>query len=413
MRARSNGLWADADFRRLWGSDTVALVGLNATQLALPLTAVGLGAGAREVGLLTALQTLPALVLGLLVGAWVDRRRRRPLLVGANLARAALLGAVPLAAHLGLLGLPLLYLVAGLGGAAGLVFVVAYQAYMPGVVPRERLVAGNGALRASEAAAQLVGPALGGLLVPLLGAATTVGAGGLAALAAALALRTLRTAEPSPAPDAAATPVGRAIVDGLRHVRGDPTLRPLLLGTTAGAVCANVPTGIFLVYAARDLVIPAGALGLVVGAAGPTALVGALLAGRVARRAGPGMTLVGAATLRAAACLLLPLAGGPLPVALATLLGWRALAGLAEAVGGVTSLALVQAATPPALRGRVNAIVRVGGWGAIAAGSLLGGVAGEALGLRPALALAAAGMLVAAGWLARSPVRALRADDQQ
>lgn len=171
----------------------------------------------REVGRLTALQTLTALILGLLVGA--------------NLARAALHGAVPPAAPLGLLGMPLVYLVAGLGGAAGLVFVVACQAYLPGIVPRDRPVAGNGALRASEAAAQLVGPALGGLLVPLLGAATTVGA------------------------------VGWAIADGLRHVRGDPTLRPRLLGTAAGAVCANVPTGIFLGYAARDLAIPAGASG--------------------------------------------------------------------------------------------------------------------------------------------------------
>ena len=171
-----------------------------------------------------------------------------------------------------------------------------------------------------------------------------------------------------------------------------------------------MPTGIVLVYAARDLALQAGPLGVVLGATGSAALAGALLAGRLARRAGPGPTLVGAATLRAAACLLLPLAGGSPPVALALLLGWRALAGLAEAVGGVTSLALVQATTPPALLGRVNAIVRVGGWGAIATGSLLGGVAGEALGLRPALALAAAGMFLAAGWLARSPVRALRAD---
>ncbi len=195
MRTRMSGLWRNPDFLKLWGSDTISLFGVHATLLALPLTAVALGASAFQLGLLTVAQAAPALLLGLFVGVWVDRRRRRPLLIAANLARAAALGTIPLAAFVGRLHLAHLYVVAFLAGAAAILFVVAYQAFLPTVVPRERLVDGNSALRASEATAQFAGPSLGGLLVPLLTAPVTLAVGALASLGSALAVAAIRVVD--------------------------------------------------------------------------------------------------------------------------------------------------------------------------------------------------------------------------
>ena len=407
MRVQRRSLWSHADFCRLWGSDTISLFGLHATLLALPLTAVSIGVTTFQLGLLTTAQTAPALLLGLFAGVWVDRRRRRPLLIGANIARAAFLASVPVAAYFGILHLAQLYIVAFLSGIAALVFVVAYQAFLPTVVPREQLVAGNSALRASEATAQFVGPSVGGLLVQLLSAPLALTVGAVASLGSALTILTIRTPEPCPHSDDEGIGVRRAIGEGIHFVLADPILRPLLLSSTLGALFSNMPTGIYILYAIHDVGISTATLGLIVGAGGLPALLAALLTNRAVRRYGIGKTLIAASVVKAGATLLLPLAGGPIPVAIVLLLAWRMLASLAEAIGGIASFTLVQLIPPPGLQGRVNATVRVCGWGAIALGGVLGGVAGELFGLRPTLILAALGTLLGPLWLIHSRVRQL------
>jgi len=408
MRARSTSLWRHPDFLKLWGSDTISLFGLHATLLALPLTALTLGASALQVGLLTTAQSTPALLLGLFAGVWVDRQRRRPLLIGANLARAAALGTIPLAALFEVLHLAQLYVVAFLSGTAAIVFVVAYQAFLPTVVPREHLIAGNSALRGSEATAQLAGPSIGGLLVQLLAAPLTLAIGAFAALGSALAVLAIRTPERSPTTAHDDKSVGRAIGEGVRFVLSHPLLRPLLLSSTIGALCSNTIVSIAVIYAVRDLGLPAWAYGVVIGTGGPAALFGALIASRVLQRYGTGKTLIGTALIGSVSMLLVALAGGQFSTTMLLLVVWRILSGLAEAISGIATFTLLQTLPPPHLQGRVNATVRVFGWGAIALGGLLGGALGETLGLRPTIALAACGMFLAPLWLARSPVRALR-----
>lgn len=268
MRTRMSGLWRDPAFLKLWGSDTISLFGVHATLLALPVTAIALGASAFQLGLLTVAQAAPALLLGLFVGVWVDRRRRRPLLIAANLARAAALGAIPLAAFAGRLHLAHLYLAAFLAGAAAILFVVAYQAFLPTIVPRERLVDGNSALRASEATAQFAGPSLGGLLVPLLTAPGTLAVGALASLGSALAVAAIRVAEPPPGGDGGQR-LGGAIGEGVRFVLGHPILRPLLLISTGGSLCSNMIVSIAALYVTSDLGLPAWAFGAVIGTGWP------------------------------------------------------------------------------------------------------------------------------------------------
>ncbi len=407
MHAQQRSLWSHADFRKLWGSDTISLFGLHATLLALPMTAVSIGVTPFQLGLLTTAQTAPALLFGLFAGVWVDRRRRRPLLIGANIARAALLGSVPVAAYFGVLHLAQLYIVAFLSGIAALVFVVAYQAFLPLIVPRQHLVAGNSALRASEATAQFAGPSVGGLLVQLLSAPLALTSGAIASLGSALTILAIRTPESCPQADHAHVGIGSAIGEGVRFVLTDPILRPILLSSTLGALFGNIPTGIYILYAIHDVGIPTVTLGLIVGAGGLPALLTALLTSRMVRRHGIGQTLIAASAIKAGATLLLPLAGGPLPVAITLLLAWRVLTSLAEASGGIAGFTLVQSIPPPGLQGRVNATVRVCGWGAIAIGGALGGIAGELFGLRPTLILAALGTLIAPLWLMYSRVRQL------
>lgn len=407
MHAQQRSLWSHADFRKLWGSDTISLFGLHATLLALPVTAVSIGVTPLQLGLLTTAQTAPALLFGLFAGVWVDRRRRRPLLIGANIARAALLGSVPVAAYFGVLHLAQLYIVAFLSGIAALVFVVAYQAFLPLIVPRQHLVAGNSALRASEATAQFAGPSVGGLLVQLLSAPLALTSGAIASLGSALTILAIRTPESCPQADRAHVGIGSAIGEGVRFVLTDPILRPILLSSTLGALFGNIPTGIYILYAIHDVGIPTATLGLIVGAGGLPALLTALLTSRMVRRHGIGKTLIAASALKAGATLLLPLAGGPLPVAITLLLAWRVLTSLAEASGGIAGFTVVQSIPPPGLQGRVNATVRVCGWGAIAIGGALGGIAGELFGLRPTLILAALGTLIAPLWLMNSRVRQL------
>jgi len=407
MHAQQRSLWSHADFRKLWGSDTISLFSLHATLLALPMTAVSIGVTPFQLGLLTTAQTAPALLFGLFAGVWVDRRRRRPLLIGANIARAALLGSVPVAAYFGVLHLAQLYIVAFLSGIAALVFVVAYQAFLPLIVPRQHLVAGNSALRASEATAQFAGPSVGGLLVQLLSAPLALTSGAIASLGSALTILAIRTPESCPQADHAHVGIGSAIGEGVRFVLTDPILRPILLSSTLGALFGNIPTGIYILYAIHDVGIPTVTLGLIVGTGGLPALLTALLTSRMVRRHGIGQTLIAASAIKAGATLLLPLAGGPLPVAITLLLAWRVLTSLAEASGGIAGFTLVQSIPPPGLQGRVNATVRVCGWGAIAIGGALGGIAGELFGLRPTLILAALGTLIAPLWLMYSRVRQL------
>ncbi|HEY7036505.1 MAG TPA: MFS transporter [Thermomicrobiales bacterium] len=157
------------DFRRLWMAQTISQLGSQVSFLAIPLTAaVMLGATPTEMGVLSAMGSVPSLLVGLLAGAIVDRRPRRPVLVSSDLVRAVLLGAIPLAWLVGALNMPLLYLVAFLSGACALFFDVAYQSFLPSLIERDRLVEGNSDLELSRSAAQVAGPTLAGGLIQLL-----------------------------------------------------------------------------------------------------------------------------------------------------------------------------------------------------------------------------------------------------
>jgi MFS family permease len=402
-------LRANPDFLKLWAGETVSLFGSQVTTLAIPLTAaLALGATPAQMGLLSAAGFAPFLLLTLFAGVWIDRRRRRPIMIGANLGRAALLLAVPLGAALGALRIELLCVVAFLAGGCQVLFELAYQSYVPSLVARDELVEANGKLQGSASAAQLAGPGLAGLLIEAVTAPFALVLDALSFLASALGIALIRAPEPPvPAADARRG-LWREIGEGLAIIARDPRLRALAGEATTFNLWATGLQTLFLLYATRDLGLRPGLIGLILALGGGGALLGAALAGPVAGRFGLGPALVGAYALCCCAPLLIPLASGP-PRATVPLL---VAAFFVQAVGVSSSqvyvLSLRQAITPPALLARMNAGYRFFVTGLIPVGALLAGALGDWLGTRAALGVCAVGVASALLPAVFSPLPGLR-----
>lgn len=401
--------WRNADFRKLWAAASVSLVGSQVTALALPLlAAITLGASAVQMGLLAATSKLPFLLFSLPAGIWVDRVRRRPVLIACDLGSALLLLSLPLAAVLGWLGLTQLFLVAFGLGALEVVGEIAHYAYVPALVGRDGLVEGNSRLHVSHSVAASAGPGLGGLLIQAVTApiAVLVDAGSF--LLSALLLRAIDRLEAAPARPARAEPPFQAIGAGLRSLVNHPLLRPIVVTSIAAGFCLGALDALVILYATRELGLGPATIGLLFAAGGACSVIGAVVAGSVATRWGIGPAILGGWTVEASVKLLIPLAAGPTWLVLSLLAASFSIGGLGAAVANVHQWSLRQAVTPDALQGRVTASHRFLVYGASALGALAGGVLGAVIGLRPALLVWAAGDLFARSWAFLSPLRVLQ-----
>ncbi|HEX5506669.1 MAG TPA: MFS transporter [Thermomicrobiales bacterium] len=406
---RFAGLWRHPDFLKLWAGQTVSAFGDQVSLLALPLAAVlALHAGAAQMGFLTAAGRAPVLLLGLFAGVWADRLRRRPLLIGADLGRALLLGSIPAVALLGRLTLPYLYMVAFLVGALAVVFSVAYQAYLPALVARAELVEGNSKLTATRSIAQIAGPGLAGALVQLLTAPVAILADAVSFLASALSLGLIGKPEARLRAVRGESSTRGEIGEGLRLVWRNPVLRAAAGCGGTYNCCNAMILALYVLYLARGLALPPALIGVILAALGPGSLLGALVAVRAARRFGLGPTIVGGIAVAGGANLLVPLAGGPLAVVAPVLVAAAFVNGFGQPLYNINQVSLRQAITPDRLQGRMNATMTVVVGGAAPLGALLGGALGAAIGPRAALALGACGTLLACLWIVCSPVLALR-----
>jgi predicted MFS family arabinose efflux permease len=375
------------------------------TTLAFPLTAaLTLDAGPGAMALLGAAGTLPTLLFGLFAGVWVDRLPRRPLLIGADLARAVLLGSIPVAALVGALRLPQLYVVAFLTGVCTLVFEVAYHAILPTLVPSEQLVEGNSKLALSRSAAEVAGPGLAGGLARVMTAPGAIALDAISFLVSAACLRHLRPSAALPPAQPVRRQLRVELGDGLRVIRGEPVLRALVGGLALLQLANAALETVVLLYLARTLGLGAATLGVVFAAGNVGFLAGALLPARMAAWFGVGPSIALALALTASSDLLVPLATGPTVIVIALLLLALGGFGLGHTIFNVHQVSLRQQLTPAALLGRVNATVLVLTAGLAPLGALLGGALGATLGLRATLFIAGGGELLAALWLAVSPV---------
>jgi MFS family permease len=410
MRERFAGLWRDPDFLTYWAASAISDVGSQITVLALPLiAAITLGATAWQMGVLGAAGTAPTLLIGLFAGVWVDRLRRRPVLIAADIGRAAVLLTIPLAGVLGLLRIELLCAVAFVAGALTVLFDVAHLAFLPSLVGHDRLIDGNSKLEVTAAGAQVIGPGLGGMLVGVVGAAFAVVLDALSFLASGWLIGRTRAVEDAPTDVAGRSSVWAEIVEGLRVALAQPVLRALVACSATMALFGRVFNAVYVLYMSRDLGLGATGIGLVLAMGGVGSLAGAFVAGPAGRWWGPGRTLIAAQLCFGLTGLLVPLAVFVPSVAVPMVVAAEFGQWMAVIVYWVHAVSVRQAITADRLRGRVNATIRFVAGGAQPVGALLGGAVGAVIGLPMTLVVAELGCLLAVVWLLFSPVRRLHA----
>jgi len=403
---RRDSLFFHRDFRLLWLGDTVSQFGSIVTGTAAPLlAALVLAATPFEMGLLNAADTAAFLLVGLPAGAWVDRMRRRPLMISADLGRAVLLASIPVAWWLHVLTLTQLILVGLVVGVLTVFFDVAYQSFLPSLVSREKLMEGNSKLQASQSVAYVSGPAIGGWLTQFAGGANAIGVNAIGFLSSALCLWRIRGVEPAVEP-ATDRHLRREIAEGLRFVFGNRSLVGIVGCTASSNFCTNIMGAVTVLVLTRQLGASAGIVGLVLVGGGVGGVFGALTASRIARWLGQGRTIWVIILVTSPFMLLLPLAGR------GWLLSLFALGELANGFGGVVyNIAQVsyrQAICPDRLLGRMNASIRFMVWGTLPLGALVGGVLGSTIGIHATLWVGAVGVLLCPLPVLLSPLRKLR-----
>jgi MFS family permease len=408
--AAPSSLWRNGDFLRFWLGESLSLLGTQVTNLALPLTAIyAFQATDEQIGILRFLQLAPYLGLALLFGVWVDRVRRRPIMLGANLVRLILLGLIPLLYWWGALSMAPLLIIAGLIGVASVLFDVSWMSYVPTLVKEPgRYVEASAKMGISTSSAEVAGPGLAGVLVSALTAPVALTAQVVTYLVSVLSLLLIRTREPRPAPPDGKRYLGRELRAGLHWVLRNPILRWLaFIGFCCNFSMITVWT-MFLLYGTRDLHLPSTTLGAIFTTASVGGLIGAVISRKVIGRFRIGPVYLAAQSALLLGPTLIVLANGPRPVLVAMFILSFFTTYLGLGVAGVIIVSLRQTSTPQWMMGRMTAVFRTLLFGGGAFGGLFAGVLSGAIGARNALTVAAVASAAVVVGLVMSPVSRLR-----
>ncbi len=402
-------LWRNQAFVRVWSAATISIFGSLVTRIALPLAAIlVLGSGAIEVAILRSMELIATLAFGLVAGAWVDRLRRRPVLIWADLGRAALLGSIPIAFALGVLTFGQLLLVSGLAAVLTTFFDSADNAYLPTIVEREQLVEANGALAASGSAAEFTAFGISGFLVQTLTAPIAIALDAVSYLVSAILLATIRREEAPPPAREDREPVLSEIRDGLRIVRHDPVLRAFVGAQMSLAALWGIFGATWFLFVLDELGLGPAALGVIAGVGGFSSFIGAMVATRSTQRFGIGPVAIVAMLLSAVGNAFIPLAPAGLPlIAIACLVIQQLVADSAATVYDITEVSVRQTLVRDRALGRVSSTFHVAAVLAQLAATIGAGLLAEAIGLRATSWLAPLGGLLGAAVLWFSPVRHL------
>jgi MFS family permease len=407
---RPRGLLRNPDFLKLWTGQTISAFGTQVTILAVPiLAALTLKVSPFEFGLLTTIEFLPVVLLSLPAGVWVDRLRRRPILIWTDLVRAISLLSIPIAFALNFLTIWQLYLVVLVNGCLTVFFDVAYQSYLPSIVDRDQLVDGNAKLELTRQSSQRLGPGLAGVLIGVLTAPFAILLDAISYAASALFVSWIRRPEPRPAAldTTGPRPSMRAeIVVGLRYVMGNRVLRALALTVAIGNLFGNVADSILILWLVSEHQFAPAVIGLAFTLGSVGVITGALLTSRLTRLVGVGPIIILASIVSSVAWLPIALASDALlfPALTATIV----VLSFEGVFWNVNAMSLRQAITPPGVRGRMNATMRFISWGTIPLGATLGGVLGSVIGLHNTIWVGALGALLAFVPVLLSPIRHIR-----
>jgi MFS family permease len=404
-------LWRQGDFMKLWTGQTISQFGDEITLLGIPLLAtLTLDAGPLEFGILGVVRFLPWILFTLPAGVWVDRMRRRPILIGADIARAALLASIPVAFVGGFLSLVQVYVVAFLAGTLEVFFDVAYQSYLPSIVERDELVEGNSKLELSRAGSQVAGPTVAGFLIQAIGAPLAIAFDALSYLGAALFVGLIRRQETGPEPHDPATgqrpSMWQEARAGIGYVVSNRYLRSIAACTGTANLFSNISFAVLILYFVNELDLEPGTIGLILAIGNVGVILGALTGGRAAKAIGIGWTIILSAAMAGIATFATPLAPQADPFWVLAIGG--VIVGYGVVVYNVNQVGLRQAITPDRMLGRMNATMRLIVWGTIPIGALIGGILGTVFGLVPVLWVSAIGASLSFLPVLFSPVRTLR-----
>jgi len=397
MRRRiPNLLRVNRPFRNYWTGQTISLFGDQIALIAIPLLAVlTLGANAEQMGFLAAVEMAPSLLFAFHLGAWVDRRSsRRAILVTADLGRAVLLLGLPIASVLGILSLPLLYVVAFLTGTLGILFMVAEQTVFTSLVRPREYVEANSLLIGSRSVAVVGGKSLGGLLVAAVTAPVAIAIDGVSFLFSALFVRRADVPEPPAAP-----PDSGGLAAGVRFIRRTPLLEASLLSSATFNLFNTAFWALIIIFATDELHLGSGAIGIALGVGALGSVLGSALAKRLAGRFGLGNSLIFGFVLAPLPLVLVPLASGPPALSMGLLTAAEFLSGIGVMILEVGLYSFQAAVIPDQLRSRTWGAILFVNWGIRPIGALGGGLLAAAIGLRPTMWIAAVGGLVGVFWL--------------
>lgn len=408
MTAQS--LWRHADFLKLWVGQTISQLGSVVTRTAVPLVALlVLGAGPTEMAFLVVAASLAVLIVGFVAGAWVDRLRRRPLLIWADALRALLLLSIPIAHAFHVLGMEQLYVVMFLTACLAAVFDVAYPAYLPSLIGVDRVVEGNSKLATSDSIAEIGGPSFAGTLVQIASAPFAILIDAISFAVSAVSLLLIRAPEPARPARAAATRIHTEIAEGLRLVREHRVLMPMAARSIIAHVAGSFYGVLYTIYLVQELQLNPFLLGVVISAGGIGALVGSLFASRVIKRLGLGPALIWTAIGASIIGVLTPLAQGPLLVATLMVFIPQLLGDGLQTIESVAERSLIQGLVPDRVLGRVNATLEVFSHGiAYPIGALAAAGLAGVIGVRGGIAIGWAGMAISLLLLVFSPIPKVR-----
>ena len=387
-------LWRNRDFRVLWISLTITHFGGQITFLALPLTAaLILHATPTQMGILTMMQALPYTLFGLFTGVLVDRSRKLPLVIWSDIGRGTILLLIPIAAWLGFLGMPILYLASFFVGLGGIIGWAAYQVFMTERVGRPNLVEANSRIALSDSSAQLIGPGIAGALIHALTAPIAILLDALAFFISAIMLRGIKPQE-SDAPKQVGHATWKSIwgdaKEGLVLIWRSPILRAISWGLALWQLLRHAYVAIVILFAVRELDLSPGKLGALYMIAGIGFLLASFTCQRLNDRFGVGRVMLGGIGLTAIAWLLI---AAIVKSSFAFLLLGAALFlfDFGAMLFFINYLSLRQSATPDHLLGRVTSTMIFLALSLAPIGSVLGGVVGEWLGLRATVGLCGVG----------------------
>lgn len=398
-------------FLALWVGQTVSAIGSQISGLALPVIAVTfLSASELEMGFLNAAGTSAFLVVGLLAGAWVDRWIKRRVMLIADLVRMLAVATIPLLWLQDDLTIYHLILIAIVMSVASVFFDVAYQSYIPILLPKEYIGVANSRLETTGQISGISGPSIVGWLLTILRAPLILIVDAFSFLISAIALFLIKDKE-VPKPKADRRPLRNEIAEGLSFVWNEKLIRAISFTTSTSNLFSTIVGTMFALYFFREenLGFSTASFGLLASIGSIGGLIGATVTPKLIKIFGEGRLVVLSAIFLGAIQILIPLSWYvPREIALLVLGAQFFLTAFFVLTYNITQVTARQRICPEHLLGRMNASIRFMVWGSMPIGALVSGLLGTAIGVLPTMWVGAVLAVFSASFVFFSPLRTMR-----